>query len=352
MLLLIAMLLLLCTETISFLVGRDPRAVALIDVNGDGQLDIVTANAGSRDVSVLLGERGGNFTRGPSSPARLEPAWMATADANGDGHPDLALAEHESYRIAVLLGDGTGRFRPADGSPFQFLFTKPQHAHGLAFGDFDGDGRVDIVTANNAGQSLSVLVGDGRGRFMTARGSPVRISRLTAGLAVGDLTGDGNLDVVAPGEGAADLTVLVGDGRGAAHVREPRVRLPTSGNAVAVGNLDRDPAPDVVVAHNESAFLTILLGDGRGGFSQGPALHPGHIARNPVLRDVNGDGATDLVLVDVQASRVTLWLGDGTGAFRAAPDSPFVVGRSPMGLAVDSRKSDGRLILVTANSGK
>jgi hypothetical protein len=281
----------------------------------------------------------------------LEPAWMAAADVNRDGQPDLALAEHESYRAAVLLGDGTGRFHLAAGSPFFFLSAEPQHVHGIAFGDFDGDGRVDLVTANNAGQSLSVLLGDGRGRFTPAASTPVAIARLTAGLAAGDLTSDGKFDVIAPGEGAADLSVLIGDGRGGLQVLEPRTSVPTSGNAVAIAPINSDSAPDVVVAHNESALVTILLGDGRGRFSQGPALKPGHVPRSPVLRDVNGDGMTDLLLLDVQAGRVTLWHGDGRGAFRAAPESPLTVGKAPMALAVGARRLDGRLIIVTANSG-
>jgi hypothetical protein len=104
---------LLIAQSVSYPVGKDPRAVALIDLNGDGQLDVVTANAGSRDISTLLGDGRGHLKPGPSSPALLEPAWMATGDVNGDGFSDLALAEHESHRLAVLLGDGTARFRPA-----------------------------------------------------------------------------------------------------------------------------------------------------------------------------------------------------------------------------------------------
>jgi hypothetical protein len=341
---------LLIAQSVSHPVGTDPRAVALIDLNGDGRLDIVTANAGSRDVSTLLREEGGHFKPGPSSPAMLEPAWMATGDVNNDGFSDLALAEHESHRLAVLLGDGAARFHPAPGSPFLFLSTDPQHVHGLAFGDFNGDGRVDLVTANNAGQSLSVLVGDGRGRFSPAPSSPVPIARLTAGLAVGDLTGDGRLDVVAPGEGATDLTVLLGDGRGGLVVMEPRVPLRTSGNTVSLGAVNNDSTPDVVVAHNEDALVTILLGDGRGRFSPGPALRPGHVPRSPVLRDLNGDGMTDLLLLDVQAARLTIWLGDGAGTFRPAPDSPITVGKAPIALAA-VRKSDGRWMIATANSG-
>jgi FG-GAP-like repeat len=347
----IVLLFLLIAQSVSYSVGKDPRAVALIDVNGDARLDIVTANAGSRDVSVLLGGQEGDFNRGPSSPTLIEPAWMTTGDANGDGHPDVAVAEHESHRAAVLLGDGSGRFQLAPGSPFTFLAAEPQHVHGLVFGDFDRDGHLDLVTANNARHSLSVLIGDGRGRFRPAATSPVGIARVIAGLAVADLTGDERLDLVVPGEGAADLTVLLGDGRGGLQVLTSRVKLATSGNAVAIGRINQDAFPDVAVAHNESALVTILLGDGRGDFSRGPTLTPGHLPRTPILRDVNGDGVTDLMLVDVAAGRVTVWHGDGRGDFRPAPGGSLTVGLAPMGLAVAARKSDGRLLIVTANSG-
>ena len=98
-----------------FAVGRSPGCVSVEDFNGDGRLDMVVLNEQSNDASVLLGDGKGGFAPTPGSPipAGDSPNDLAAGDFNRDGHLDLAIANHETQHLTVLLGDGRGRFEPA-----------------------------------------------------------------------------------------------------------------------------------------------------------------------------------------------------------------------------------------------
>ncbi len=105
---------------VSIPVDRGPRWVAVADVNHDGNPDILVANADAGSISVLLGDGKGKFSRGPGSPipAGHLPNDLAIADMNGDGNLDVVIPNHQSPYLTILLGDGTGKFAPAPGSPF------------------------------------------------------------------------------------------------------------------------------------------------------------------------------------------------------------------------------------------
>src|SRR5258708_2768510 len=91
------------------------------------------------------------------------PTTMVIADFNRDGKPDIAVANGADKTVTILLGDGKGGFTPAPGSPVAVL-SYP-HTHGVAAGDFNGDGKLDLVTESWGDDKVTVIFGDGHGRF-------------------------------------------------------------------------------------------------------------------------------------------------------------------------------------------
>src|SRR5262249_56311964 len=111
----------------------------------------------------LLGDGRGGFRVGPEYPAGLNPLDIAVGDFDRDGHLDCAIANHETTGVSILVGDGRGAFSPAIGSPV-FSGSRP-HVHSVAAADLNGDGNLDLVMESADTDAVQVVYGDGRARF-------------------------------------------------------------------------------------------------------------------------------------------------------------------------------------------
>ena len=204
--------------------------VALGDFTGNGLDDIVTADPyiynpttqqfTTGEVSVFLGDGDGTFSPAVSYPVGNDAVFVAVGDFNGDGHLDIVTANEADNTVSVLLGDGNGGFSPdPDHSPglpagtFAVGFAPVS----VAVGDFTGDGHLDIVTANAGDNTVSVLLGDGQGNFQAAVSYTVGSS--PSAVTVGDLTGNGRRDIVTTNQDDATVSVLLGNGHGALPTR-------------------------------------------------------------------------------------------------------------------------------------
>lgn len=340
-------------------VGNAPGSVAIADFNGDGKLDIVTANEQSGDASVLLGDGKGGFSPAPGSPfpAGHSPNDIAVGDFNRDGWLDLAFANHETQHLTVLLGNGRGGFSPAPHSPFT-VAVRP-HTHGIATADFNGDGNLDLVTDSWAEDRLELLFGDGKGNFATP-GNYVAVGKHPyQRIRVADLNGDGKADIVSPNLDGDNVSILLGDGKGG--FRQPPGSPFPCGDSpfnVAIGDINADGIPDLAIVNSPSSTtdrsgqdgLTILLGDGHGGFTRMTGL-PFVTGKRPnmvAIGDVNGNGVSDVVVSNPDSDTITIFLMSRKGSVTAR--STVLVPEHPKGVAIRDLNGDGKADTVVTNS--
>ncbi len=339
-----------------FSVGTNPMSVAVGDFNADAKPDLAIVN-GDGTVTVLLGNGAGGFTAAPGSPfaAGPGPASVAVADFNGDGKPDLAIADYGGNNVTVLLGDGTGRFAAAPSSPF----PAGSQPYSVAVGDFNSDGKPDLAIANYNSNNVTVLLGDGTGGFAAAPGSPFPAGSQPYSVAVGDFNGDGKPDLAIANVASGDVTVLLGSGTGGftAAPGSP-FAVGSYPESVAVADFNNDGKLDLAVAgvglyQSTGLNVTVLLGDGTGGFTavqSGPAA-TGSQPTALAVGDFNEDGLPDLAVINPGTSTVAVLLGNGTGGFTPATGSPLTAGTQPVSLAVGDFNVDGKPDLVSANYG-
>jgi hypothetical protein len=261
-------------HTVSIPVGRGPSWISVADVNRDGVPDILVTNATAGTVTVLLGNGKGDFKEALGSPfaAGHLPNDIGIADMNGDGNLDLVIPDHQSPYITILLGNGKGAFTLAPGSPVD-VHSNP-HPHGVAVADFDGDGKPDVVTDSWAENRIELLVGDGKGGLRTpGRFFPVG-KRPYERLRTADFNHDGHADIVTTNLDDGTVSVMLGDGKGgftnASGSPFPAGAKPWQ---IFVGDLNEDGNVDLVIipyqrdiANASENVVTVLLGDGRGSF--------------------------------------------------------------------------------------
>jgi FG-GAP-like repeat len=282
------------------------------DFDGDGRLDcVVAADGQGARYTVMLGDGRGALRAGATGPLGAEDARpeIAAVDLNGDGKLDLVSA----HRATVLLGKGDGSF----GAPTPFAHCAPEvDADRLVLGDFDRDGKLDVVLVRQGAQSLPFLSGRGDGTFGAERsvdaGAPVTAAAAT------DLDGDGKLDLAVGS--AQGILLLFGRGDG---TFEPARRLDLDLDrpvvSVAAADLDGDGEPDLVVAlggrpGSQVAGNESLVLRNQGGRAFRPIAR---LAASGALtlRDVDGDGLLDLV---AHSGSVSFLAGNGDGTFREA----------------------------------
>ena len=343
----------------SFPIGIKPVSVGTGDLDGDGILDLAVANSDSGGISVLLGKGDGTFSEALSYATGNQPSSLAIGDLNGDGILDLAVANTGYITtpyytadgcVSVLLGNGDGTFRPAVNYGTGYGPTS------LAIGDVNGDGALDLAVLNSGSRNVSVLLGNEDGTFHSAVNYPAGDGPTS--LAIGDLNGDGILDLVVTQAVTCNVSVLLGNGDGTFQGAAETARFFCSLDVITVGDLNGDGVLDLVVTghtipvspsrETSSRFLKGELGNGDGTF-RAVNYPAGDGPSSVAIGDLNGDGALDLAVANSGSDNVSVLLGNGDGTFGIAGNYP--AGDGPSSIAIGDLNGDGALDLAVANSG-
>jgi len=293
-----------------------PVSIAIADVNGDHKPDLVVANGGSNTVAVLLGKGDGTLQPAVTyGSGGMYPVSVAVADVNGDGKPDLFVANECADNncdgsVGVLLGDGDGTFQPA------VTYIAGLYAISVAIADVNGDGKPDLLVATNylkcngglceTSGEVGVLLGNGNGTFRSAVTYDCG-GRYPYSLTVADLNGDGKLDLVTADSWSATAGVLMGNGDGTfqAAVTYSSGETPVAAiSSVAVADVDGDGHPDLLLTiqsmgsnGNNGGAVSVLLGNGDGTFQAAVEYASGgYQTLGVAVGDVNGDGRPDVLL--------------------------------------------------------
>lgn len=366
-------------QPLTFAVGNRPRSVTSADFNGDGIADLVTANANSDTLSVLLGKGDpthpaigdGTFATSVAYPAGSFPVSVTSGDFDGDGIIDLGAANGSSSgQVSIYLGNedssdpgtGDGTF----GSPSFFsVGTTPQD---ITTGDFNDDGIPDLVVVNLFSQNASVLLGNGDGTFLSATNYTVGINPYC--ITGGDFDGDGITDLAIANNTNSTVSILLGTedtarpgfGDG---TFGPQATFPTGGGPISLssGDFNDDGILDLVTADFDSDTLSLLLGNpdasdpsvGDGTFAA-PVSYPVlNGPRDVMTGDFNLDGITDVAISNLLSSKVSVLLGNesavnaGTGDGTFAPQLIFDSDQGAYNLATGDFNGDSNVDLAIAN---
>lgn len=265
-------------------VGAYPLQMAAGDFNHDGNLDLVVSNnstvTNADQLSILLGNGDGTFRDAQDIPLTSVAGNIVVADFNNDGNLDIATVQQVTSAVSIFFGKGDGTF----AAPVQVPIPT-NSSYGTVFtADFNKDGNADLATSISGG-AISILLGNGNGTFQPA----TTVFPGDSLVAVGDFNGDGKPDLVL--NYAVDLSVALGNGNGTFQTPSASTYILGQTESPIVGDFNGDGHMDL--AFEGSGAVSLLLGNGDGTFGNLINYPPG-LGINFATGDFTGNGSLDI----------------------------------------------------------
>jgi type II secretory pathway component GspD/PulD (secretin) len=333
--------------------GNGPVFVTSVDVNADNFQDLIVANSTDNTLSILLGNGDGTF-QNPLAPAPATgagPVSIATGtfDAKNNTNIDLAVANQLGNSLTILLGNGDGTFTAASGSPIK-TGNRPTS---VVPAILSTGGQTDLIVANQKDNTISVFIGNGDGTFLPAVNYPT--GNAPTGLCVADFNNDGKLDLAVTNQNDNTVWIYLGNGDGT-FGKPVSFAVGQAPVYVASADFNGDNILDLAVANNGAATSTnsgdsvsILLGNGDGTFSAATDFPAGNGPTSIAIADYNVDGFPDLAVTAQSDNSVALMLGLGDGTF--SPFFEFPVQTNPLSSVTNVFSTSGQPDLAVANQG-
>jgi len=321
--------------------------VTAADFRGNGILDLVTVSL--KTLSVLLGNGDGTFQTPTTYNFVNVASPIVVGDFNGDGHLDIAVGQFNT--IDLMLGNGDGTFTIVHS--VASVGGQGAALVGLATGDFNGDGKLDLVTSNGGcgaactGDAVSILLGNGNGTFQAPHDYAVGGGK--ASPVVADFNSDGALDIAVIFEGTGEIGVLLGNGNGTFQmpVMYPTASTADTSGSLVATDLSGDGRIDIAVSDSNSAqncAFAVLPGNGDGTFQAPICIKPGFLTGGLLTGDFRGIGAVDVVLSSGVSSPSALLFLNGSNITLSPTSITF-------GNQVVGTSSGPQLLTITNHSG-
>jgi len=326
---------------IPYIVDTNPVSVVAADINGDGKLDLISANLNADTLSILTNDGSGNFAFASTVSAGHRPRSVAAVDVNGDGKLDLICASDLDNTLSVLTNNGGGGFvlssSPAVNFPYSVVAT-----------DVNGDGKLDLVAANILAKTLSVLTNNGNGGF--GSNTTLNVGNGPNSVASADVNGDGKVDLICANRIDGTLLVLTNNGNGDFGSNATYI-VGSEPYSVGAADINGDGKVDLISANSFDNTLSVLTNNGSGIFGSNATLNVGNEPECVVVADINGDDKMDLICANSggypNPGTLSVLTNNGSGGFALATSPNVGVGADSVAAA--DVNGDGKVDLISVN---
>ncbi|CAF0853554.1 unnamed protein product [Adineta steineri] len=331
--------------------GSQPLSITVGDVNNDNQLDIVVANCLTDNVFIFFGEGGGTFPvqRTYSTGNNSCPSWIVLDDINNDSIPDIVVADNGTNMIGIFLGSTYMNGILED----TYSTGSSPHPHGLALGDFNHDGQLDIVIANYNLNNVGVLLGHTNGTFPLQTVFSTGDLSFPTAVAVDDLNNDNELDIIVAISATENVGILFGYGNGSfTNLDLYSTGVGSIPQAVTTGDFNNDKKLDIVVIDSGTDRIVTLLKYDTGSFRKQITYSTGtgSTPRAVAAADLNNDGWLDFVSGNSGTDNVGIFLGLGNGIFSNQATYSTGIRSVTLAVTIADLNNDSYLDIVVANA--
>jgi sugar lactone lactonase YvrE/predicted Fe-Mo cluster-binding NifX family protein len=363
-----------------FATGSFPEYISIGDLDGDGRPDLVVANSGSNTFSVYRNTSSSGSIGAGSFAAKVdfatgsEPKSIAIGDLDGDGRPDLVVANSGSNIVSVYRNTSSSGSISAGSFAAKVDFVTGSFPSSVAIDDLDGDGKLDLIVANAGSNTVSVFRNTASISSIVSGSFAAKVDFATGSfprsVAIGDLDGDGKLDLIVANAGSNTVSVFRNTASSSSIVlgsfaTKVDFATGTSPYSVAIGDLDGDDKPDLIVANLNSKTVSVIRNTSTSGsivsgsFATNIDFATGSFPRSVAIGDLDGDSKLDLVISNIASNiayntvsvirNISIKGSINSDSFAAKVD--LASGDNSPSVAIGDLDGDGKPDLAVVNYG-